>query len=133
MSSDKYIMDELGFVNTTILDVIYIPNNINDTSITLDFNYSTINNKYIIKNNSQLLNIIINISDSLGVNESGYKNYIKNYSNNDINVFYKINSIISLINDKNDFITQNIIYKYQINMNQVFLMIYWDGKIISMI
>ena len=133
MSSDKYIMDELGFVNTTILDVIYIPNNINDISITLDFNYSTINNKYIIKNNSQLLNIIINISDSLGVNESGYKNYIKNYSNNDINVFYKINSIISLINDKNDFITQNIIYKYQINMNQVFLMIYWDGKIISMI
>lgn len=133
MSSDKYLMDELGFVNTTILDVIYIPNNINDTSITLDFNYSTINNKYIIKNNSQLLNIIINISDSLGVNESGYKNYIKNYSNNDINVFYKINSIISLINDKNSFITQNIIYKYQINVNPVFLMIYWDGKIISMI
>jgi hypothetical protein len=133
MSSDKYLMDELGFVNTTILDVIYIPNNINDTSITLDFNYSTINNKYIIKNNSQLLNIIINISDSLGVNDSGYKNYIKNYSNNDINVFYKINSIISLINDKNSFITQNIIYKYQINVNPVFLMIYWDGKIISMI
>ena len=48
MSSDKYLMDEMGFLNTPINDIYYIPDNISNTSYSLNFNNQTIlNNKKI--------------------------------------------------------------------------------------
>lgn len=131
MSSDKYLMDEMGYVSTPINDIFYIPNNILDTSYTLNFNHQTINNKYIIQSNSIITNITINIPSSWGKNENGIKHYIKNYSNNDIIIMYQIDTLKTtdpiLINNNNTYISQYTIYKQQLNINPNFMMIYWDG------
>ena len=137
MSSDKYLMDEMGFLNTPITDIYYIPENILDTSYTLNFSTDTINNKYIIKKDSIITNITINILSSWGKNECGIKHYIKNYSNNNVIIMYqkdtlKITDPI-LINSNNPYISQYTIYQPQLNINPNFMIIYWDGTKLLMV
>lgn len=137
MSSDKYLMDEMGFLNTPINDIYYIPENISNTSCSLNFNNQTINNKYIIRNDSILTNIIINIPSSWGKNECGIKHLIKNYSNNDIIIMYQTDTLRItdpiLINSNNPYTSQYTIYKSQLYINPNFMMIYWDGTKLLMV
>jgi hypothetical protein len=137
MSSDKYLMDEMGYVITPINDVFYIPENILDTSIILSFSANTMNNKYIIKNDSVLTNITITIPSLWGINEKGMKHYIKNYSNNNVIIMYQTDSFRItdpiLINSNNPYISQYTIYQKQLNINPNFMMIYWDGVKLLMV
>jgi len=137
MSSDKYLMDEMGFINTPITDIHYIPENTSNTSYTLNFNHQTINNKYIIRNDSIITNITINIPSSWGKNENGIKHYIKNYSNNNIIIMYQIDSLKItdpiLINSNNTYVSQYTIYQPQLNINPNFMIVYWDGVKLLMI
>jgi len=104
--------------------VSLIPNNISETDYRLNLTSEMEGCTFVLKTNSAISNLTVSVSSSL---EADSCFYIKNYSNNDVNLLLSIDNNNAVPINSNLDLPLAVLNKYN-NMNQPTSSLYWNGN-----
>jgi hypothetical protein len=114
--------------------VIVIPNNTVTTTAIVDLSSAADGTRYYIRSDAALTTLTFNTPSSWSTEHNYWHIYIKNGSNNNVNVVQTSNSANSAaINNGNTQIRDSIIYRLSPGQNNPFMYIYWTGTKLALI